>query len=53
MAATILIVDDDPSIRELLRLVYRSIDARHAFAQKFGVSEEDFLKGIFASLGRA
>ena len=41
------------TFRELLRLVYRSIDARHAFAQKFGVSEEDFLKGIFASFGRA
>ena len=35
------------SFRELLRLLYRSIDERHAFASKFGVSEEDFLKGIF------
>jgi hypothetical protein len=38
------------TFRELLRLVYRSIDERHAFAQKFGVSEDDFLKGILHSL---
>ena len=38
------------TFRELLRLVYRSIDERHGFAQKFGVSEEDFLKGVFRSL---
>jgi signal recognition particle receptor subunit beta len=31
---------------ELLRLTYRSIDQKHAFAEKFGLSEEDFLKGI-------
>ena len=37
------------TFRELLRLVYRSIDDRHSFAQKFGVSEEDFLKGVFQS----
>ncbi len=35
------------SFRELLRLLYRDIDDRHAFATKFGVSEEDFLKGVF------
>ena len=35
------------TFRELLRLVYRSIDERHRFAEKFGVSEEDFLKGVF------
>ena len=35
------------TFRELLRLVYCSIDERHAFAQKFGVSEDDFLKGVF------
>ena len=33
-----------------LRLVYRGIDERHRFAEKFGVSEEDFLKGVFRSL---
>ncbi len=38
------------SFRELLRLLYRHIDERHSFAQKFGVSEEDFLKGVFQSL---
>ncbi len=37
------------TFRELLRLVYRSIDDRHAFAKNFGVSEEDFLKGVFQS----
>lgn len=37
------------TFRELLRLVYRSIDERHAFAQKFGVAEDDFLKGVFQS----
>jgi mutual gliding-motility protein MglA len=36
------------TLRELLRLVYRNLDARHDFAQKFGVSEEDFLKGVLA-----
>ena len=35
------------TFRELLRLVYRNIDERHRFAEKFGVSEEDFLKGVF------
>ena len=38
------------TFRELLRLVYRGIDVRHRFAEKFGVSEEDFLKGVFRSL---
>jgi signal recognition particle receptor subunit beta len=35
------------TFRELLRLAYRNLDARHQFAEKFGVSEEDFLKGVF------
>lgn len=39
------------TFRELLRQTYRSLDARHAFATKFGVSEEDFLKGVFQSFG--
>jgi hypothetical protein len=38
------------TFRELLRLVYRGIDERHRFAEKFGVSEEDFLKGVFRNL---
>lgn len=37
------------TFRELLRQTYRSLDTRHAFATKFGVSEEDFLKGVFQS----
>jgi signal recognition particle receptor subunit beta len=41
------------TFRELLRLVYRSIDERHSFAAKFGVSEDDFLKGVFQSLDAA
>ena len=35
------------TFRELLRLTFHSLDARHDFAQKFGVTEEDFLKGVF------
>jgi hypothetical protein len=35
------------TFRELLRRLYRSIDERHGFGLKFGVSEEDFLKGVF------
>jgi len=30
-----------------MRQLYRSMDARHGFGTKFGVSEEDFLKGVF------
>jgi signal recognition particle receptor subunit beta len=41
------------TFRELLRLTYRSLDARHDFAQKFGVSEEDFLKGVLQNFRRA
>jgi signal recognition particle receptor subunit beta len=35
------------TFRELMRQLYRSMDARHGFGSKFGVSEEDFLKGVF------
>jgi signal recognition particle receptor subunit beta len=41
------------TFRELLRLTYRGLDARHDFAQKFGVSEEDFLKGVLSNIRRA
>jgi hypothetical protein len=41
------------TFRELLRLTYRSLDARHDFAQKFGVSEEDFLKGVLKHFKRS
>jgi len=34
------------TFRELMRVLYRSIDEKHDFAVKFGVSEEDFLKGV-------
>ena len=37
------------TFRELLRQLYRSIDGKHAFGEKFGVSEEDFLKGVFSN----
>jgi signal recognition particle receptor subunit beta len=39
------------TFRELLRLTYRQLDAKHQFAEKFAVSEEDFLKGILQNLG--
>ena len=35
------------TFRELMRQLYRSMDSRHGFGSKFGVSEEDFLKGVF------
>ncbi len=38
------------TFRELLRLLYRSLDSRHGFGEKFGVSEEDFLKGVFSTV---
>ncbi len=38
------------TLRELLRLVYRNIDGKHGFGEKFGISEEDFLKAVFKSV---
>jgi len=38
------------TFRELLRLTYRQLDAKHDFAEKFSVSEEDFLKGVLQNL---
>jgi hypothetical protein len=35
------------TFRELMRQLYRSMDSRHGFGSKFGVSEDDFLKGVF------
>jgi signal recognition particle receptor subunit beta len=32
--------------RELMRVLYRSLDEKYDFATKFGLSEEDFLKGL-------
>ncbi len=37
------------TFRELLRQLYRSMDTRHDFGEKFGLSEEDFLKGVFSN----
>jgi hypothetical protein len=34
------------TFRELMRVLYRSLDEKHAFANKFAVGEEDFLKGV-------
>ncbi len=38
------------TFRELLRQTYRSMDAKHQFQEKFGVSEDDFLKGVLKNL---
>jgi signal recognition particle receptor subunit beta len=37
------------TFRELLRLLYRGMDERHSFGTKFGVSEEDFMKGVLSN----
>ena len=37
------------TFRELMRVLYRNLDEKHSFSAKFGVSEEDFLKGILAN----
>ena len=34
------------TFRELLRALYHGLDEKHDFSAKFGVSEEDFLKGV-------
>ena len=41
------------TFRELLRYTYRALDSRHGFQEKFGVSEEDFLKGVLNTLSDA
>jgi len=38
------------TFRELLRGTYRALDAKHKFHEKFGVSEDDFLKGVLKSV---
>lgn len=40
------------TFRELLRLLFRSLDARHDFARKFGVTEEKFLSSVLAQVDR-
>ncbi len=37
------------TFRELMRVLYRSLDEKHDFAAKFSVSEEDFLKGVLCN----
>jgi signal recognition particle receptor subunit beta len=34
------------TLRELMRALYRSLNEKHDFQTKFGVSENDFLKGV-------
>jgi signal recognition particle receptor subunit beta len=38
--------------REIMSVLYRSLDEKHAFATKFGLSEEDFLKGVMKNFDR-
>jgi signal recognition particle receptor subunit beta len=37
------------TFRELLRQLYRHMDTLHGFGQKFGLSEDEFLKGVLAN----
>jgi signal recognition particle receptor subunit beta len=37
------------TFRELMRVLYRSLDEKHAFSTKFSVSEDDFLKGVLCN----
>jgi mutual gliding-motility protein MglA len=39
------------SFRELLRGLYRQLDSKHGFSENFGVSEQDFLGGVFCKVG--
>jgi signal recognition particle receptor subunit beta len=39
------------TFRELMRALYRSLDEKHTFESKFGVSEEAFLKGVLENFG--
>ena len=36
-----------------MRVLYRSLDEKHTFATKFGLSEEAFLKGLLSNFGSA
>jgi signal recognition particle receptor subunit beta len=38
------------TFRELLSCLYRTIDSKHGFGANFGISEQDFLKGVFANI---
>ncbi len=39
------------TFRELLRSLYRNLEDKHRFGEKFGLSEQDFLKGILSNFG--
>ena len=39
------------TFRELMRVLYRSLDEKHDFSTKFGLSEDSFLKGVLANFG--
>jgi signal recognition particle receptor subunit beta len=39
------------TFREVLRLIYRGLDGKHQFGQKFGLSERDFVKGVLRNFG--
>ena len=41
------------TLRELMRALYRSLNDMHDFEAKFGVSEEDFLKGVLKNFSKA
>ena len=38
------------TFRELLRLLFRHLDAKHGFQEHFEISEEKFLAGVFSNL---
>ena len=38
------------TFRELLSGCYRTIDSKHGFGANFGVTEQDFLKGVFENI---
>jgi hypothetical protein len=40
------------TFRELLRLLYRHLDAKHQFASSFGVTEDQFLGGVFRHVAK-
>jgi signal recognition particle receptor subunit beta len=41
------------SFRELLRRLHRQLDQKHQLARNFGMSEEDFLAGVFRNVARS
>jgi signal recognition particle receptor subunit beta len=40
------------TFRELMSELFRSLNEKHDFSTKFGVSEEDFLKGVLSNFGQ-